>query len=172
MSFDPDSFDSDSFDTGVLPAASYYVRNEVRQILLNSTLDSSADALIYQEGPYADRDVENDLFAFSDVAPPYVGDDITADIRTAANWRTVNRIYSALGQEANAKRAYETYLSIMGLQLDTDGVTKIIGQGGIIGRLKATPTARTTPVLAAVDPRDAKTPLPCQSSIFAFDDYA
>lgn len=153
-------------------AGEYFVKNNVRIIILGDETDASLDSLIDKLGPGADKDLENDLFAFSDVAPPYAGANLTVDLQSAATWLTVREVYVAIAQMERAKQAYGEYLSKVGLKLAEDGVTKQLGAGGIINRLKATPTSRTKSVLVGTDPRDSKQILPSQASIFAFDDYA
>lgn len=109
----------------------YFTTNEVKIILTGGTSDSSFDTMIAQEGAHADIDVENDLFAYSGVTPPFTGDDITEDIASASNWRTAARVFGIIGQLERKKDANEEYSNII---------------KRMVMRFKATPTTRTKTV--------------------------
>lgn len=124
----------------------YYTTSKVRAIVLGSTSDTSLDTFITQEGAYADVDVENDLYAFSGVTPPFSGGDITTDISGLSDWRTAARVFKILAQSSRSDDCMKNYYESLGVKWDdSDGMYKPVG-GGVIGRFKATPTTRAKTV--------------------------
>lgn len=118
----------------------YYTTTKVRAILTGSTADTTYDTFITQEGAYADVDVENDLYAYSGVTPPFTGSDITTDINAAADWRTASRVCLILKQ-MEVKKAYD------------EEYEKVIKR--MVMRFKATPTTRTKTVSVTTDYRSS-----------------
>lgn len=118
----------------------YYTSSKVEGILTGDTSNTSYDALIAQEGPYADTDVENDLYAYAGATPPFSGGDITTDVHAAADWRTAARV-ALITRQIELKKAFdEEYQNVI---------------NRMVARFKATPTTRTKTVSVTSDYRSA-----------------
>ena len=118
----------------------YFTTSKVAAILTGDPSNTTLNNVINQEGAYADVDVENDLYAYANVTPPFTGADLTADVNAAADWRTAARV-TLIRREIEVKKAYD------------EEYQKVIDR--IVMRFKATPTTRTETVSVTTAYRSA-----------------
>ena len=118
--------------------------------------DDKNDTLLNDYGIKANRKIDNLVFAVLDDIPTTIPAEITQDLKQAAILDIARR-YKIKVKSFEAAKEYER---------DFDDIIESVRI-----RAKATPTDRTKTLLISSDPREKKTILPTQSSIFAFDNF-
>jgi len=124
---------------------------------INMVGDTATTTWLTAHKPDVDRDTDNDFIQYIDLIPFITG--ATQDLISYATYR-LTALWFADQKDYKSQQYW-----------DGKADKKKIG---IIERARQSPSTntKTASFVAAADPRNAKTPLPCQVNIFAFDNWA